>query len=67
MSNLRILSYVLIVLGAIINFLVPLAIKRRTQSEETAMKAIYLVKSAGLIFVIIGCIMIFWLGGKFGV
>ena len=67
MSSLRILSYVLIVLGAIINFLVPLLIKKKAQSEENAMKAIYVVKSAGLILVIIGCVMIFWLGGKFGV
>lgn len=67
MSSLRMLSYVLIVLGAIINFLVPLLIKKKAQSEENAMKAIYVVKSAGLILVIIGCVMIFWLGGKFGV
>ena len=67
MNSLKIFSYVLIVLGAIINFLVPLVIKKKVQSEENAMKAIYVVKSAALIFVIIGCVMIFWLGGKFGV
>ncbi len=67
MGSLKIVSIALIVLGAIINFLVPLAIKKSALPEESAMKAIYIVKSAGLIFVIIGCVMIFWLGGKFGV
>ncbi len=67
MSPMKLLSYALVILGAAINFLVPILVKKAAKSEESAMKAIYLVKSAGLIFVIIGCVMIFWLGGKFGV
>lgn len=67
MNLMKLLSYALLVLGAAINFLVPIAIKKKVKSEESAMKAIYVVKSAALILVIIGCVMIFWLGGKFGV
>lgn len=67
MNLMKLLSYALLVLGAAINFLVPVAIKKKVKSEESAMNAIYVVKSAALILVIIGCVMIFWLGGKFGV
>ena len=64
---MKILAYVLIVLGAVINFLVPVVLKKKAESQESMMKAIYTVKSVGLILVIIGCVIIFWLGGKFGV
>ena len=64
---MKILAYVLIILGAVINFLVPVVLKKKAESQESMMKAIYTVKSVGLILVIIGCVIIFWLGGKFGV
>ena len=67
MNSIKIISLVLIVLGAMVNFLLPPVLKRKAESEETVMKTIYAVKSLGLIMVIIGCVIIFWLGGKFGV
>ncbi len=67
MNVLDIISIVLITVGAIINFLVPPVIKKKSGDSEEAQKVIYLVKSFGLILVIIGCIIFFWLGGKFGV
>ena len=67
MNNVKIISLVLIVLGAVVNFLVPPILKRKAESEEAVMKTVYAVKSLGLIMVIIGCVIIFWLGGKFGV
>lgn len=67
MKVLDIISIVLIVVGAIINFLVPPVIKKKSGDSEETQKVIYLVKSFGLILVIIGCIIFFWLGGKFGV
>ena len=67
MNKMNVLSWVLIILGAAINFLVPIALKKKGQEQESLIKSIYIVKSLGLILVIIGCIIIFWLGGKFGV
>lgn len=67
MNSVKIISLILIAFGALVNFLVPAVLKRKAESEETVMKTIYAVKSLGLIMVIIGCVIIFWLGGKFGV
>ncbi len=67
MSMMKSLSWILIILGAVINFLVPVVLKKRAESQESVMKGIYVVKTFGLILVIIGCVIIFWLGGKFGV
>ncbi len=67
MKVLDIISIVLILVGAVINFLVPPVIKKKSGDNEETQKAIYLIKSFGLILVIIGCIIFFWLGGKFGV
>lgn len=67
MKMLDIISIVLILVGATINFLVPPVIKKKSGDSEETQKAIYLIKSCGLILVIIGCIIFFWLGGKFGV
>lgn len=67
MKYLDIISIVLIVVGAVINFLVPPVIKKKSGDKEETDKKIYLVKSFGLVLVIIGCIIFFWLGGKFGV
>lgn len=67
MKMLDIISIVLIVVGAIINFLVPPVIKKKSGDSVETQKAIYLIKSFGLVLVIIGCIIFFWLGGKFGV
>ena len=67
MSMMKPLSWILIILGALINFLVPVVLKKRAKSQESVMKSIYVVKTIGLILVIIGCVIIFWLGGKFGV
>ncbi len=67
MNGLDIVSIVLILVGAIINFLVPPVIKKKSGDSEETLKTVYVVKSLGLILVIIGCIIFFWLGGKFGV
>ena len=67
MNILDIIAIVLILVGAVINFLVPPVIKKKSVDNTETDKVIYLVKSFGLIFVIIGCIIFFWLGGKFGV
>ncbi len=67
MNVLDIISIVLIAVGAVINFLVPPVIKKKSGDSEETQKVTYLVKSFGLVLVIIGCIIFFWLGGKFGV
>lgn len=67
MNMLDIISLVLILVGAVINFLVPPVIKKKSGDSEETLKTVYLVKSFGLVLVIIGCIIFFWLGGKFGV
>ena len=67
MSYLEIIPWVFIVVGAFFNFIVPILLKKNVESPDAVMDKIYVTKSAGLILVIIGCIMIFWLGGKFGV
>ncbi len=67
MSLTEILALVLIAIGAIINFLVPPIIKRKSSQNDNVQNKIYIVKSLGLILVIVGCIIFFWLGGKFGV
>lgn len=67
MNYMKIIPWVLIVVGAVLNFLVPVFLKKSAPSPDAVMGKIYVTKSAGLILVIIGCIMIFWLGGKFGV
>ena len=66
MTFAEIIPWVLIVVGAVLNFIVPMILKRGASSDAVTQK-IYITKSMGLILVIIGCIMIFWLGGKFGV
>ncbi|MFR8975632.1 MAG: hypothetical protein ACLVG9_06495 [Eubacteriales bacterium] len=67
MNFIKIIPWILIVLGAVLNFLVPVFLKKGAASPEAVMGKLYVTKSVGLILVIIGCIMIFWLGGKFGV
>ena len=64
MSFLEIIALVLIAVGAVINFLVPVIIKR-IKGSDNSQNTIYIVKSIGLVFVVIGCIIFFWLGGKF--
>ena len=64
MSFLEIIALVLIAIGAVINFLVPVIIKK-TKGSDNSQNTIYIVKSFGLVFVVIGCIIFFWLGGKF--
>ncbi len=67
MNKLDIIAVIIMAVGAVINFLVPPIIKKKTADSEELQKITYLVKSFGLILVIIGCIIFFWLGGKFGV
>ena len=67
MSVIEIFALVLIVIGAVVNFLVPPIIKKKSSQNDNVQNKIYIVKSLGLILVIIGCIIFFWLGGKFGV
>lgn len=67
MKLINIIPWILVVVGAIVNFIVPIILKKNSETDESVMNKIYITKSTGLILVIIGCIMIFWLGGKFGV
>ncbi len=67
MNFIKVIAYAFVILGAVINFLVPAILKKNAESPESVMNKVYIVKSTGLIFVVIGCVMIFWLGGKFGV
>lgn len=67
MKFINVIPWILIVAGAVINFVLPVFIKKGAPSPDAVMKKLYITKSLGLILVIIGCIMIFWLGGKFGV
>lgn len=67
MNILEILALVLIAIGAVINFLIPPVIKKKSVQDDTIQNKIYVTKSLGLILVIVGCIIFFWLGGKFGV
>ncbi len=66
MIDMKIIAWILIVVGAVLNFVVPHVLKKRAESEDGVMHKIYLIKSAALIMVVVGCVMIFWLGGKFG-
>lgn len=66
MSLSEIFALVLIAIGTIINFLVPQIIKKKSDYDGIT-NTIYVVKSIGLVLVIIGCIIFFWLGGKFSV
>ncbi len=63
MNSLKIIPYILIIIGAFLNYIVPIIIKKKSND----LSKIYITKTIGLILVIIGCIMVFWLGGKFGV
>ncbi len=66
MRLLQAFALALIVIGAIINFLVPQIIKKNSDFNNS-QNTIYIVKSIGLVLVVIGCIVFFWLGGKFSV
>lgn len=67
MSTIYAIAWIMIVVGAILNFIVPILLKKNAPSPDAVANKIYIAKSAALILVIIGCVMIFWLGGKFGV
>ena len=64
MTFLEIVALSLIAIGSVINFIVPQIIKKKT-GYNNSMSTIYTVKSIGLVLVVIGCIIFFWLGGKF--
>lgn len=64
MTFLEIVALLLIAIGSLINFLVPQIIKKK-QGYDNNLSTIYMVKSIGLVLVVIGCIIFFWLGGKF--
>ena len=66
MNNVNPFALVLVVVGALINFLVPYVIKKKAEEEAAVVNTVYAVKIIGLLMVIAGAIMIFWLGGKFG-
>ncbi len=63
MNSLKIIPYILIIIGAFLNYIVPIIIKKKSND----LSKIYITKTIGLVLVIIGCVMVFWLGGKFGV
>lgn len=63
-SLLEIIALVLIVIGAVVNFLIPQIIKKK-QCCDNSENIIYIVKSIGLVLVVIGCIIFFLSGGKF--
>lgn len=64
MTFLEIVALSLIAIGSVINFIVPQIIKNKS-GYNNSMSTIYTVKSIGLVLVVIGCIIFFWLGGKF--
>ncbi len=57
------LGWILVVIGAIINFLTK-PLSERLLKKELSEKALYLVKTAGMCLVILGAVMIFIAGGK---
>ena len=67
MSIFKILALVLIAIGAVVNFLIPPFIKKKSGQGDATQNKIYITKSIGLVLVSVGCIILFWLGGKFGV
>ena len=67
MSIPEILALVLIAVGALVNFLAPVIIKKKSGCDDSLQNVIYIIKSLALVMVIIGCIIFFWLGGKFSV
>ncbi len=64
MTLLEIVALILIAVGSLINFVVPQIIKKKSGYDNN-LSTIYTVKSIGLVLVVIGCIIFFWLGGKF--
>ena len=64
MTLLEIAALALIAVGSLINFVVPQIIRKKSD-YNTNISTIYTVKSIGLVLVVIGCIIFFWLGGKF--
>lgn len=64
MTFLEIIALLLIAIGSVINFIVPQIIRKK-QGYDNSISTIYIVKSTGLVLVVIGCIIFFWLGGKF--
>ena len=67
MSIFKISALVLIAIGAVINFLIPPVMKKKSGEGDATQNKIYVTKSIGLVLVSVGCIILFWLGGKFGV
>ena len=55
-------GWILLLIGAVVNFLVPLLCKKT--GRELSEKALYIVKIFGMWLVIIGAAMIFIAGGK---
>lgn len=64
MTLLEIVALLLIAIGSLVNFVVPQIIKKNS-GYDNSLSTIYTVKSIGLVLVVIGCIIFFWLGGKF--
>ena len=54
MNFIKIIPWILIVLGAVLNFLVPVFLKKGAASPEAVMGKLYVTKCVGLILVIIG-------------
>ncbi|MBQ2696166.1 MAG: hypothetical protein IJF61_02565 [Clostridia bacterium] len=62
------LGWILIVLGALINFLAkPVLVKLKKAENDPEQKLLYTVKVIGLCLVIAGAIMIFIAGGNVNV
>ncbi len=57
------LGWILIVVGALINFLAKPVLQKACQSDPE-QKILYVVKVIGLCLVILGAVMIFMAGGK---
>lgn len=56
------IAWILLIVGAVINYLVPPICKKA--GRELPEQALYIVKTFGLVLVIIGAAMIFVAGGK---
>lgn len=58
------IGWVLIVIGALINFLAKPVLQKKQGEQEICEKTLYTVKIVGLLLVIAGAALIFVAGGK---
>lgn len=67
MQSSYILSWILIIVGAVVTFLSKPLLTKKFDNEESLTKYTYIFKTIGMWLVIIGAVSIFLIGGNFGV